>query len=139
MSRHLLDTHAAADSMFRRRGVPERVKAARAAGHDIGIGIPVLGELDAGAEFSASRDSNLEILRRSVKLFRLWPFTPEAAEVYGRLYAELRRKGRIIQQIDLQIAAIALALGQCTVVSEDSDLSAVPGLNVENWAVQKAD
>jgi tRNA(fMet)-specific endonuclease VapC len=139
VSRYLLDTNAAADAMFRRRGVPERVKAARAAGHDIGIGIPVLGELYAGVEFSASRDRNLEVLRRSLKLFRLWPFTPEAAEVYGRLYAKLRRNGRTIQQVDLQIAAIALALGQCTVVSEDSDLNAVPGLSVENWAVQKAD
>jgi tRNA(fMet)-specific endonuclease VapC len=85
VSRYLLDTNAAADAMFRRRGVPERVKAARAAGHDIGIGIPVLGELYAGAEFSASRDHNLDILRRALKLFRLWPFTPEAVQVYGRL------------------------------------------------------
>jgi len=135
VSRYLPDTNAAADAMFRRRGVPERVKAARAAGHDIGIGIPVLGELYAGVEFSASRDHNVEILRRSVKGFRLWPFTPEAAELYGRLYAILRRNGRTIQQVDLQIAA----LGQCTMVSEDSDLSSVPGLSVENWAVQKAD
>ena len=33
-----------------------------------------------------------------------------------------------------QIAAIALSLGSCIVVSADSDLSAVPGLAVENWA-----
>ena len=136
MSRYLLDANAAADAMFRRRGVPERVKAARAAGHDIGIGIPVLGELYAGFEFSASRDHNLEILRRSVTLFRLWPFTPEAAKVYGRLYAELRRRGRIIQQVDLQIAAIALSFDLCTVVTEDSDFKAVPGLPVENWIVR---
>jgi hypothetical protein len=45
--------------MFRRRGVPERLKQARAAGHDIGIGIPVLGELYAGIEFSATREYNL--------------------------------------------------------------------------------
>jgi tRNA(fMet)-specific endonuclease VapC len=134
----LLDTNAAADAMFHRRGVPERVTAARAAGHDLGIGIPVLGELYAGVESSASRDHNLAILRRSVKLFRLWPFTPRAAAIYGRLYAELRRKGRIIQQVDLQIAAIALELGQCRAVTEDSDLSAVPGLSVENWAVERA-
>jgi hypothetical protein len=57
-----------------------------------------------------------------VKLFRLWPFTPPAAEVYGRLDTMLRRNDRTIPQVDLQIAAIALALGQCT---------------VENWAVQK--
>lgn len=49
MSRYLLDTNAAADAMFHRRGVPERMTAARAAGHDIGIGLPVLGELYAGS------------------------------------------------------------------------------------------
>ena len=134
MSRYLLDTNAAADTMFRRRGVPERFKAARAAGHELGIGIPVLGEFYAGVEFSKSREANLEILRHSLKLFRLWPFTPEAAAVYGRLYAELRRRGRLIQQVDLQIAAIAIALGDCTAVSEDGDLAAVPGLRVERWA-----
>ncbi|MGC8638549.1 MAG: type II toxin-antitoxin system VapC family toxin [Isosphaeraceae bacterium] len=132
-----MDTGAGADAIFWRRGVVERLKSARALGHSIGIGIPVLGELYAGAEFSVSREHNMDILRRSLKLFRLWPFTPEAAAAYGRLYAEMRRKGRIIQQVDLQIAAIALALGQCTVVTDDSDLSAVPGLRVENWATQK--
>lgn len=139
MSRYLLDTNAAADAIFDRRGVPERVKAALAAGHDIGIGIPVLGELYAGAEFSTTRERNLKIVRQSTKPFRLWPFTPEAAEVYGRLYAQLRRTGRTMQQVDLQVAAIALTLGRCTVVSVDTDLSAVPGLDVENWTVPRAD
>jgi tRNA(fMet)-specific endonuclease VapC len=37
-----------------------------------------------------------------------------------------------MQQIDIQIAAIALSLGNCTVLSADSDLTAVPGLTVEN-------
>ncbi len=47
--------------------------------------------------------------------------------------AELKRLGRTIQQIYIQIAAIALNLGNCTVVSTDKDLTAVPGLAVENW------
>ncbi len=50
MTRYLLDTNAAADCIFRRRDVHERVKQARAAGHKIGIGIPVLGEILAGGE-----------------------------------------------------------------------------------------
>jgi tRNA(fMet)-specific endonuclease VapC len=131
--RYLLDTNAAADCIFRRRGVHERVKQARAAGDKIGVGIPVLGELLAGVECSASRARNLVIVERNVTLFRLWPYTAEAARVYGKLFAELRRIGRPIQAIDLQIAAIALSLGNCTVVSTDADLSAVPGLSVENW------
>jgi tRNA(fMet)-specific endonuclease VapC len=38
-----------------------------------------------------------------------------------------------MQQIDIMVAAIALSLGNCTVVSNDTDLAAVPGLTVENW------
>jgi tRNA(fMet)-specific endonuclease VapC len=134
VKRYLLDTGAASDTVFRRLSVNDRVKEAKAAGHRIGIGLPVLDKLYAGVEYSKTRDRNFEILRRNLRLFTLWPFPPEAAQVYGRLYAELRRKGRTIQQVDLQIAAIALYLGNCTVVSKDSDLSAVPGLSVENWA-----
>ena len=39
-----------------------------------------------------------------------------------------------MQVPDLQIAAIALTLGDCVVVSKDSDLRAVPGLTVEDWS-----
>jgi tRNA(fMet)-specific endonuclease VapC len=50
------------------------------------------------------------------------------------VFAELRRVGRPMQQVDMQIAAVARTLGNCTVVSGDGDLSAVPGLRVENWS-----
>jgi tRNA(fMet)-specific endonuclease VapC len=33
------------------------------------------------------------------------------------------------------IAAVALSLGNCTVITDDTDLAAVPGLSVESWAV----
>ena len=39
-----------------------------------------------------------------------------------------------MQVIYIMIAAIARNLGKCVVVSKDIDLSAVPGLSVENWA-----
>jgi len=133
MRRCLLDTGSAADCIFRRRGVHERVKQARRAGDKIGIGIPVLAELLAGVEYSATRERNLDIINRNMRLFRLWPFTTEAAREYGRLYAALRRAGRPMQVVDMMIAAIARTLGNCIVVSADSDLAAVPGLTVENW------
>jgi hypothetical protein len=34
----------------------------------------------------------------------------------------------------MQIGAIARTLPNCIVVSKDGDLSAIPGLTVENWA-----
>jgi tRNA(fMet)-specific endonuclease VapC len=133
MKRYLLDTNSAAHCIFRRKNVHERVKQVRVTGAKIGIGLPVLAELLAGVENSASREKNLTLVDRNLRLFRLWPFTAEAARVYARLFAELRRVGRTIGAMDLQIAAIALNLGNCTVVTSDSDLTAVPGLSVENW------
>ena len=67
--------------------------------------------------------------------FTLWPFDREAAEEYGRLAAHRRRTGRPMQVIDMQLAAVALSLGSTAVVTTDSDLSAVPGLAVENSAI----
>lgn len=135
MRRYLLDTNAMGDFINRRRGVDERAGEARRGGARLGTCIPVLGELFFGIEYSRSRDKNLERLNRALAGLSCWPFTREAAEEYGRLAARLKRAGCTIQQVDLQVAAIAMRLGQCTVVSEDSDLAAVPGLSVENWAL----
>jgi tRNA(fMet)-specific endonuclease VapC len=38
-----------------------------------------------------------------------------------------------MQVIDIMIASIALTLGNCVVVTKDSDFGAVPGLAIENW------
>jgi tRNA(fMet)-specific endonuclease VapC len=130
----LLDTGIVQDFMNRRHGVPERVDAERHRGHRIGICTPVLGELWAGVEGSTSRERNLQRLRHALSRFVVWPYDNPAAAEFGRIFAELRRLGRPMQQIDIQVAAIALSLGDCTVVTADTDLSAIPGLKVENWS-----
>jgi tRNA(fMet)-specific endonuclease VapC len=135
LRRYLLDTGPAQDFINRRNGIQERADEERHRGNRIGICVPVLGELWSGVEGSASRDRNVQRLRLALSRLVIWPYTHEAAEEFGRLFAELRRIGRPMQQIDIQIAAIAISLGNCTVVSADSDLAAVPGLAVENWAV----
>jgi len=134
MTRFLLDTGSAGDYINRRHDVYEQARAAVTRGHRVGIGLPVLAELWFGVENSSSRDRNAERLRRVLPDLIVWPLTEQAAEVYGRVAAELRRTGRPIGKIDMLIAAIALSLGTTTVVSADRDLTAVPGLTVENWA-----
>ena len=133
MKRYLFDTGIAQDFINDRKGVRERTDKERHEGHRIGVCVPVLGELWAGVEGSITRERNAQRLRVALSRLVIWPYTNEAAGEYGRIFAELRRMGRPMQQIDIQIAAIALSLGNCTVVTGDSDLSAVPGLTVENW------
>jgi len=134
MKRCLLDTGIAGDYIHRRRGVYERAREEAARGNRIGICVPVLAELWYGIEYSSSRDRNAVRLRQMLPDLIIWPFDVPAAEEFGRIAAELRRLGRTIGRIDLQIAAIAVSLGKTTLVSADSDLRVVPGLTVENWA-----
>jgi tRNA(fMet)-specific endonuclease VapC len=134
MRRYLLDTGIAGDFINRRRGVHDRAHAEVARGNHVGIAVPVLAELAYGIEQSASRDRNMQRLRTALAGWRLWPFDQKAAFEYGRIAAELRRSGRLMQAMDMMIAAVAFSLGNCTVVSTDSDLVAVPQLTVENWA-----
>jgi tRNA(fMet)-specific endonuclease VapC len=134
VKRYLLDTGAMGDLINHRRNVDVRARQVRRNGARIGTCMPVVGELFFGIEASATRDINLPRLIRALSRIVCWPFDRRAAEEYGRLAAELRRSGRPMQQIDIQIGAVALSLGNCTVVSSDSDLKAIPGLKVEDWA-----
>jgi tRNA(fMet)-specific endonuclease VapC len=136
MRRYLLDTGIMGDFINRRHGVDERVEQARIRGDRIVTCLPVVGELFAGVEGSASRDRNYHHLVLALERVPAWPFDRAAAEEFGRIDAQLRRSGRMIGEIDVQIAAIALSMGNTTVVSKDSDLQAIPGLAVENWAKQ---
>ena len=134
MTRYLLDTGIASDFINCRLDVDERVGAALRRGHRIGISTPVLGELLAGIENSNDPERHRLTLWRGLVGIRLWPFDKAAAQEFGRVSAMLRRKGRPMQQVDIQSASIAFALGDCRVVSKDSDFRAIPGLDVEDWS-----
>ncbi|MCE9565436.1 MAG: type II toxin-antitoxin system VapC family toxin [Planctomycetes bacterium] len=133
MTRFLLDSGILSDLINRRRGIRERCQTEVAKGHKIGTCVPVLAEMAYGVEYGQNRDRNMQSLLSVLPTIKLWPFERDAAFQYGFLAAELRRIGRPMQVIDVMIAAVALTLGDCTVVSKDSDLAAVPGLTVENW------
>lgn len=133
MRRYLLDTGVASDYVNDRRGVRARCKALVLRGHRLGLCPPVYGELVGGIEMSQSREPNLKKVWRARSHFSMWDYDEAAALAFARVWAELTRIGRPMQQIDMQIAAIAISRGNMTVITYDSDLSAVPGLSVENW------
>ena len=138
MRRFLLDTRPAQDFNHDPNGSAGDVQAERRRGNRVGIATPVLGELWAGLGGSESRERNLHRLHFGLSRLILWPYDAEAAEEFGRLFNELKRIGRPMQQVDVQIADIVFALGHRTVVSGDSDLKAIPGLSVEDWVSEAA-
>lgn len=57
----------------------------------------------------------------------------EIIELACEIYVDLQRRGFTIQEQDILIAATAIARG-LILVSNDSDLLRVQGINLENWA-----
>ncbi|MGD1703844.1 PIN domain-containing protein [Okeania sp. SIO2F4] len=53
-------------------------------------------------------------------------------EKAAEIHIDLRRKGRPIQDADILIAATAI-IHNLTLVSNDSDMSRVEEINLENW------
>ena len=134
MTRFLLDTGIAGLYLDRKRGVFERAAAEVARGNRVGIAAPVLAELAFRAEGSPLRDRNILRLRQALDVWKLWLADTAALFEYGRIALQLKTIGRPMGQNDIMIAAIALALGETTIVTMDGDLAAIPGLTVENWA-----
>ncbi len=134
MRRYILDTGIAGLYLDRKRGVYERAEAETAKGNRIGIAGPVLAELVFRAEGSPQRDRNILRIQQSLNVWRLWFMDTEAAFEYARIAFELKKIGRAVGQNDIGIAAIALSMGNTSVVTMDGDFKAIPGLAVENWA-----
>jgi tRNA(fMet)-specific endonuclease VapC len=136
--RLLLDAGPAQDFVQKVEPAYSRVLAAIRSGVKVGVCYPTLGELRAGFEASDSREKSLKSLEASFGKLIRWPFTLEAVKQFGEVAALLRRIGRPIGNIDIQLAAVAMALGQTAVVTYDNDLAVVPGLKVENWLETKS-
>jgi tRNA(fMet)-specific endonuclease VapC len=94
----------------------------------------VVGELIYGAESSARCEENRENIRRKLERVRVVPLDAQIADRWGMLKARLRVRGRMKADIDLLIAATALA-EEAVLVTDDAALLAgdIPGLTIENW------
>jgi len=133
-ARFLLDTNIC---IYIRRKKAEEVlrrfrmlKAGEAA-----LSVITFGELAYGAEKSAQRVPALELLRELARVLPVMGLPETAANAYGTIRAELERKGQLIGNNDLWIAAHAKAAGLTLVTNNEREFRRVRGLRVENWAV----
>src|SRR5258706_466057 len=83
----------------------------------------------------AQRAAALELLRELARVLPVMGLPETAADAYGTIRAELERKGQMIGNNDLWIAAHARAAGLTLVTNNEREFRRVRGLKVENWAV----
>ena len=62
------------------------------------------------------------------------PWDATAARQYGTLRATLERQGRRMGNLDMLIAAHALALG-LVLVTADHAFGRIKGIRIENWSI----
>ena len=64
---------------------------------------------------------------------RILPVTAEIIECAADIYADLYKRGQLIGDADILIAATALVHGLGIVTNNEAHFRRIAGLNVENW------
>jgi len=93
----------------------------------------VKAELFYGAQKSQNPQKSLQKQLLFVNRFISLPFDDKAAEVYGRIRAQLEKVGTPIGPNDLLIAAIAIANDVTLVTHNTREFRRVMGLVIEDW------
>ena len=93
----------------------------------------VKAELFYGSMKSDFPDKNLARQKNFVDHFISLPFDDKAAEVYGRIRAQLEKAGTPIGPNDLLIAAIALSNGLTLATANIREFTRVENLACEDW------
>ncbi len=119
----------------RRPAVRAQFGAARASGRPLALSAIVLFELRYGADNSAHRERNHEILDAFLEdAVEILPFDAGDAAEAGAIRTHLRPLGKPIGPYDVLIAAQARRRGATLVTSNTREFGRVPGLSVADWA-----
>lgn len=97
---------------------------------EMAISIFVASELFAGAEISQNRRREREIVREICASLHMSLPVEGFAPAYGRLLAELRRKGTAVDTMDLLIATAALQDRAPLLIRNVRHFDPIPGLEV---------
>ena len=130
--RYLLDTNIC---IYIAKHHPPEVRArfARHKAAELAMSVVTLGELRFGAEKSASRERALRTIEQLGQVIEVCELSPDVGEHYGQIRAQLQRKGEVIGNNDLWIAAHARARGWTLVSNNTREFERVEGLLLENW------
>lgn len=131
----MLDGDICIDFQRRRSAkVVERMLALQAG--EAVLSFVTYGELQVGAQKSASRERALAALQTVTSAFPVALPSEQTSEHYAVIRAYLERRGELIGSNDLWIAAHARSAELTLVTNNEGEFRRVPGLSVENWAAE---
>jgi tRNA(fMet)-specific endonuclease VapC len=125
-----LDTDTAVAYLRGSRDIARRLHSAAPA---VRVSSLVLAELLFGATISRRAAENLARVAEFLLIAPVVPFGERCAESAARIKADLRHAGRPVGEIDVLIAATAVAAGATLVTHNRRHFTGIPGLSVEDW------
>ena len=133
---YFLDTNICI--FYMRKGQYEGIIKSKVIQHGLkNIKIPaiVMAELMHGAHKSKKSAETLKATREFIANFEIIPFDFMEAKLYGQIRANLERKGQLISNNDMLIAATALAYNATLITNNTQEFSRIDGLNLDNWTL----
>lgn len=98
------------------------------------ISVMTLAELEHGIAKSNYPRKNAEALFKFLLIVEILPFDNNAAIEYGKICANLQKKGTPIGVMDMLIAAHAKTENLILVTNNTREFERVENLTLENWA-----
>jgi tRNA(fMet)-specific endonuclease VapC len=132
MADYLLDCNHLSAAIRKVSAVRDRIHQARRGGNRFITCLPVLCELEAGIQQTATPADYRRRLGQLLRHIRLWPSDQDTARLYGTAFNELRRHARALSQVDIMLAALARQ-HKLVILSSDSGFDALPDIKRENW------
>lgn len=129
--RYLLDTNMCIYAQKKNSSVLEHIREHYADG--LAISSITLAELEYGIQASANPEKNTIALLKFLSIVDILPFESNAAEEYGKICADLRRKGTPIGTMDMLIAAHGKAEQLIVVTHNTREFERVKELMLEDW------
>ncbi|MCM1327915.1 MAG: type II toxin-antitoxin system VapC family toxin [Ruminococcus sp.] len=129
--KYMLDTNMC---IYAQKRVPSVIGKIRENYRDgIAVSSVTLAELEYGVQASANPERNTVALLKFLAVAEVLPFDGKAAAEYGKIRADLRKKGTPIGELDMLIAAHARAEKLIIVTHNTREFKRVEGLSLEDW------
>lgn len=131
--RYMLDTYIC---IYAIKHKPEKVfqELQKHDPSEICISSVTYAELVHGVEKSAAVEKNRLALSILLANIEILDFDVEAANCYGKIRADLEKKGSPIGSLDMMISGHAQSLGYTIVTNNVREFERVSDLRIANWA-----
>ena len=97
------------------------------------VSVVSYGELVYGAEKSKSVEKNLKNVREIKEIFPIIDITSDVMDVFGKIKAHVQKIGKTTDDMDLLIAATAIANEMTLVTHNTKHFENIPNLKQTDW------